>query len=49
MDYRECASFLYDGGWRADDRDLLIEEYGISNEDAEKICEYLAEFDKGVQ
>ena len=35
------ACNLYDGGWRASDKDLLMEEYGITSEDAELICEAL--------
>lgn len=33
---------LYDGGWRSEDKEDLISEYGFSEEEAEKICEALA-------
>lgn len=40
-----AAAALYDGGWRASDRDELAEEYDLTPADADKICEYLAKFD----
>lgn len=40
------ASYLYDGGWRANDRKMLLEEYGpeygLTAEDADAICAELA-------
>lgn len=44
-DYRSSAAALYDGGWRAEDRDDLIEEYRFTEEEVSKICELLAEFE----
>ena len=38
------AAALYDGGWRAEDRDQLIAEYDLTDEDADVICEFLAEY-----
>lgn len=38
------AANLYDGGWRAEDRNDLIEEYGITEDYADDICELLAEY-----
>lgn len=38
------AANLYDGGWRAEDRDDLIAEYGITEDYADDICELLAEY-----
>ncbi|MCR3573757.1 hypothetical protein K0B56_22405, partial [Salmonella enterica subsp. enterica serovar Give] len=32
------AANLYDGGWRAEDRDELIAEYGITEDYADNIC-----------
>lgn len=40
------AAYLYDGGWRKEDKEQLIAEYGLSEEDAQKICEFLAEFEE---
>lgn len=37
------ASSLYDGGWRAEDRDQLIEEYDLTEEEADEICKGLRE------
>lgn len=39
-----AASFLYDSGWRAEDKDDLIREYDLTNEAADAICEKLAEY-----
>lgn len=44
-DYRSSAAALYDGGWRAEDRDELISEYELTKEEATTICEILAEFE----
>lgn len=38
-----CA--LYDGGWRAADYDALKVEYDYTDDEAEKICEYLKEIE----
>ena len=32
------AASLYDGGWRAEDRDQLIDEYQLTEEEADEIC-----------
>lgn len=40
-EFWQVVASLYDGGWRAADRDDLIAEYGFSEEDAESICEGL--------
>lgn len=44
-DYRTCAAALYDGGWRAEDKDDLMEEYKLTEKEATKICEILTEFE----
>lgn len=36
-----CA--LYDGGWRAEDRDQMITEYNLTSDEADAICAGLAE------
>lgn len=33
---------LYDGGWRAGDRAALIAEYGLTEEEADRIVDGLA-------
>ena len=43
-DIESSAAALYDGGWRAEDRDQLIAEYDLDPEDADAICERLAEY-----
>lgn len=40
------AAALYDGGWRAEDRDELVAEYGLSEEEADAICEDLRRTDE---
>ena len=44
-DILSAAASLYDGGWRSDDRDDLIEEYGLTGDEADKLCEALLEYD----
>lgn len=46
-DYRSSAAALYDGGWRAEDRDELIEEYRLTEEEVSEICKILAELENG--
>ena len=36
------AAALYDGEWRAEDRDDLIKEYDLTEDEADAICEMLA-------
>ena len=43
-DIESSAAALYDGGWKAGDRDQLIAEYNLDAEDADAICERLAEY-----
>lgn len=40
------AAALYDGGWRAEDRDELVAEYNLSEEEADAICEDLRRMDE---
>ena len=42
MEDMEMIGSLYDGGWRAKDRDALIEEYGLTDEEADRIVDGLA-------
>lgn len=44
FDAYTSAAALYDGGWRAEDKNQIIEEYGFSDAEAEHVCEYLKEF-----
>lgn len=45
-DIATSAAALYDGGWRAEDRDQLITEYVLTLEDAEAICEALKDIEE---
>lgn len=38
------AAALYDGGWRAEDRDWIMEEYGFTEEIADLIYNTLRDF-----
>lgn len=40
-DYTAIAASLYDGGWRAEDREQLVSEYNLTAEEAEEICKLL--------
>ena len=44
-DYGSMAAALYDGGWRADDKDQLKVEYDLTDDDVERIVDLLAEYD----
>ena len=46
MNNQYSAASLYDGGWRAEDRDQLIEEYNLTEEEADEICRGLAEVEE---
>ena len=41
-----AAAALYDGGWRAEDKEELISEYGLTEEEAAEICEHLRTYEQ---
>jgi len=43
MNNQYSAASLYDGGWRAEDRDQMIDEYGLTADEADEICKELAD------
>lgn len=43
IERRDNAISLYDGGWRAEDRDQMAEEYGMTPDEADKIAAILGE------
>ena len=43
MNSQYSAASLYDGGWRAEDRDQMIDEYGLTADEADDICKELAD------
>ena len=45
MNFEMSAANLYDGGWIAEDREQLIEEYDLTEEEADGICQMLAEYE----
>ena len=44
-DYESMAAALYDGGWRAEDREQLKAEYDLTDEDLERIIDLLATYE----
>lgn len=44
-DILSAAAALYDGGWRSEDRDDLMDEYGLTGDEADQVCEALAGYD----
>ena len=49
MNNQYSAASLYDGGWRAEDRDQLISEYGLTADEADDICKELAAIKEGLE
>lgn len=45
-DFDMNAAALYDGGWRAEDKEQLIAEYDLTEAEATEICEWLKEFEE---
>ena len=45
-DVRSSAAALYDGGWRSDDRDELIEEYELTEEEADSLVKELKKIEE---
>lgn len=46
MDNQYRAAALYDGGWRSGDKEELMAEYGLTEEEAEEICEELKQYEE---
>lgn len=46
MRYMDMAVALYDGGWRAEDREQLVSEYNLTTEEADNICKALGEMEE---
>lgn len=44
-DLEMSAAALYDGGWRAEDREELISEYQLTEQEADELVEKLAEYE----
>ena len=42
---RDCSAALYDGGWRASDRDELKEYFDFEDSVLDVICSNLAEYE----
>lgn len=45
MDYETSAAALFDGGWRASDKEQLMTEHDLTDEEAENICEHLLKWE----
>ena len=44
--FEDAAASLFDGGWRAEDKKELVEQYELTDEEAEKIIQYLIEYEE---
>jgi len=44
-DYGSMAAALYDGGWRAEDKEQLQAEYDLTDDDVKRIVDLLAEYE----
>lgn len=42
---QSIAAALFEGGWRKEDKEQLMQEYGLTDEQADVICELLAEME----
>ena len=49
MDYSTSAAFLYSGGWRAKDKEQLISEYNLADEEVEELTRELADLEKEMK
>ena len=45
QEMRDAAASLYDGGWRAADRERLIDCYALTEDEADALCELLDEYE----
>jgi hypothetical protein len=41
---QSTAASLYDGGWRSEDKQELMDEYDMPESDADRICELLEKY-----
>ena len=51
LDYEitDKASALYAGGWRSEDRTWMMDEYNLTEDEANAICEWFEEFERRDQ
>ena len=43
-----CAAALYDGGWRSSDRAWMMNEYNLTEEEADELCLALYELEQDL-
>ena len=48
-DVTSSAAALYDGGWRAEDRDRLIAEYDLTEDEADILCAELEDMEPEIR
>ena len=46
QDISSSAAALYDGGWRSTDADQLRTEYNLTEEEAQDLCNALADLEE---
>lgn len=44
-DFTSMAAALYDGGWRSEDKEMLMYEYDLTAEEVNTICAILSEYE----
>lgn len=45
IELETAAASMYDGGWRAKDRDAIQKEYDLTDDDTDAIVEKLTEYE----
>ena len=45
-DFTSSAVALFDGGWRSKDKQELIQEYDLTEEEAGELCAILASYEE---
>jgi DNA-binding transcriptional regulator YiaG len=48
-DVTSSAAALYDGGWRAEDKDQLIAEYDLTEDEADILCAELEDMEPEIR
>ena len=43
-DFENAAAALYDGGWRSGDREELIKEHHLTEDEADNVCAWLNKY-----
>lgn len=44
---QQAAFALYDGGWRGEDKDWLVDEYEFTEDEVDIVCQVLTDIEAG--